>query len=332
MVSTRKIEVWVPHRISGFFQMMDPKEKNSQKDLTKIGSRGGGPSLTAFGKTKITILGNDLIENKVNRENRENRENKVNLKIFINGKETTLKAKTSASVVDQMAHYLPKNANLRIEHNFDLPIGAGFGSSGAGALGIALGLNSLFNLKLSPLEAAKFAHIAEVEQHTGLGTVGGQFIGGLSIITVPGYPFRYQKIPVPENIEIVLGSWGSINTKDILINPEYKKLIHKVGGEAMKKITDRFTLQNYMNVCKFFIEKTDLLTRLNLPLLKDLIKSLYELNIIGASMNQLGKSVFCICDKTVTNQVIRVFKQFNPKYGIKIVKVCNHGPEIKNLV
>ncbi len=322
MVKLRKVEVWVPHRISGFFQMMNPKEKVTKTDLTKIGSRGGGPALTAFGKTKITILHTD--------EELENI-SKITFQVFMEGKENTLKAKTSCSVVNQMMHLLPKNVNLLIEHNFDLPIGAGFGSSGAGALGIAFGLNALFKLKLTPLEAAKFAHIAEVENNTGLGTVGGQFAGGLSIMTNPGYPFQYKKIQIPENIDVVLGSWGSINTKNILTNPSYKQLIHQVGKITMKKMNEQFSLENYMKVCKFFIEKTDLLERLNLPILKNLIESLEKLEIIGASMAQLGKSVFCLCDKQISQQVVEVFNQFNPSFGTKIVKICNHGPEIKTI-
>jgi len=322
MVKLRKVEVWVPHRISGFFQMMDPKEKDSQKDLTKIGSRGGGPALTAFGKTKITILPTN--------EDEENK-TEIKFKVFLNGNNNTAKAKTSCSVVNQMAHLLPKNVNLLIEHNFDLPIGAGFGSSGAGALGIAFGLNALFQLDLTPLEAAKFAHIADVENNTGLGTVGGQFVGGLSIMTEPGYPFQYRKIPIPENIDIVLGSWGTIETKNILTNPTYKQLIHQVGKKAMENMNDQFSLENYMDVCKFFVEKTDLLERLNLPILKNLIKSLEKLQIIGASMAQLGKSVFCICENHISPQVVEIFNQFNPTFGTKIVNICNNGPEIRRI-
>ncbi len=322
MVKLNKVEVWVPHRISGFFQMMDPKKKITQNNLTKIGSRGGGPALTAFGRTKITILNRDEENGKIP---------KIIFKVLINGKENTSKAKTSCSVVNHMAHLLPKNFNLLIEHNFDLPLGAGFGSSGAGALGISYGLNTLFQLDLTPLEAAKFAHIAEVENNTGLGTVGGQFVGGLSIMTEPGYPFRYKKIEIPDDIEIVLGSWGTINTKSILTNPDYKQLIHQVGKEAMKKMNVQFSLENYMKVCKFFIEKTDLLERLDLPVLKNLINSLEKLQIIGASMTQLGKSVFCVCEKHISPQVVEIFNQFNPTFGTKIVNICNNGPEIKRI-
>ena len=38
MGNLQEVEVWVPHRISGFFQMMNPKEKVNQTDLTKTTS------------------------------------------------------------------------------------------------------------------------------------------------------------------------------------------------------------------------------------------------------------------------------------------------------
>ena len=96
-------------------------------------------------------------------------------------------------------------------------------------------------------------------------------------------------------------------------------------------MNEQFSLENYMKVCKFFIEKTDLLERLNLPILKNLIESLEKLQIIGASMTQLGKSVFCVCGKQISPQVVEVFNQFNPSFGTKIVNICNYGPEIKTI-
>ena len=85
---------------------------------------------------------------------------------------------------------LNKKIAIIIKHTFDLPIGAGYGSSGAGALGIALGLNKILDLGLEDLEAAKYAHIAEVENHTGLGTAGGQFIGGFTLSIITGTKIR----------------------------------------------------------------------------------------------------------------------------------------------
>ena len=115
-----------------------------------------------------------------------------------------------------MESHLPSVYSIIICHSFELPQGSGYGSSGAGALGITFGLNKLFALDLSPELLGKYAHVAEVMNHTGLGTVGGQFVGGLSISMKPGFPFAMHKIKIPDNIHIVVGSFGPISTKKIL--------------------------------------------------------------------------------------------------------------------
>ena len=61
--------------------------------------------------------------------------------------------------------------SVKISHKIEPPIGYGFGTSGSGALGTAIALSDLFGLNLSLTQVSAFAHIAEVESVTGLGTV-----------------------------------------------------------------------------------------------------------------------------------------------------------------
>jgi pantoate kinase len=316
-----EVEVWVPHRISGFFQMMDPKVPRPD-DPTQIGSRGAGPSLNAFGKTKI-IKNNGSNKNKI--------ANNGSFSVFINDIDCSIEAKTSLTVIQQMENLLPKNSNFIISHKFDLPLGCGYGSSAAGALGIVYGLNALYRLGLSAKNAAKYAHIAEVLNHTGLGTVGGQMEGGLSVSLGYGYPFLTDRIPLPPDTQIVLGSFGPISTKNILTDLEYRRIIHDVGKKAMERLQQQYSLQNFMDTCKFFIQETYLLDRLNLPLLKDLIIQLYKLPIYGASMNQLGKSVFCVCHNQIRSQVEEIFKSYSPNYVLETVDICETGPSLHSL-
>ena len=237
----KQIEVWIPHRISGFFQMMNPETTKKIKNPLKIGSRGGGPALEVYGKTKIYVNFNNT---------KTNNTKKINHNIYINEKNKTSLANTSETVINYMKPFILKElqgfCKLDIFHSFELPIGAGYGSSGAGALGIALGLNKLFKLGFSDFEAAKFAHIAEVENHTGLGTVGGQFIGGFTISMEPGYPFQMKKIPIPSYLRIIIASFGAISTKSILTEQNYKKLIYKIGKKYMKRMKTDFSIKNFM--------------------------------------------------------------------------------------
>lgn len=318
--SINRVEVWVPLRISGFFQMQDPSNPHNYRnseDFVKIGSRGGGPALNAFGKTVI-------IRKKISGTPQSF--DKIQYSVFIDGKNCTLKAKTSRSAVKLMNPYLNCMYSFDIYHTFDLPQGSGYGSSGAGALGITFGLNKLFNLGLSDLYLGKCAHIAEVMNHTGLGTVGGQFIGGLSISLEPGFPFNMQKITIPPDIRIVVGSFGPISTKQILTDLNYKRLIHVKGKRAMRRMRADFSLMNYMSVCKKFLKETQLLERLDLFELKSLIAALNNISQFGASMNMLGKSVFCICHKEEVEDVEEEFLHFKSLKALQILKISDQGP------
>src|SRR5258706_12865492 len=64
---------------------------------------------------------------------------------------------------------------FRIHISSPLPLGCGFGLSGASALATAYALNELLGLGREQLELAKIAHAAEVENKTGLGDVTNQY-------------------------------------------------------------------------------------------------------------------------------------------------------------
>ena len=303
--------------------MMDPSIPKPT-DLEKIGSRGGGPSLSAYGKTiiKTCETSTEVFSHLKDNTNQQ-------FSISINGVDQTKNAKTSISVLEFMQPLLPQQFTLEITHNFDLPIGCGYGSSSSGSLGLALALDHLFNLNLSYLEAAKYAHYSDVSNHTGLGTIGGQFTGGLSISLEPGYPFKFRKIPFPDNIKIIVGSWGPIPTKDILTNMEYRQLIHEKGMKAMQSIKDDFTLGNYVKVCKDFINETHLLDKLHLDPIQKLINELNMVAEYGASMNQLGNSVFCICTQQEEQNLLEVFKKYNPTHVLKVLNICEETIMVK---
>jgi pantoate kinase len=66
-----------------------------------------------------------------------------------------------------------------------LPLGSGFGLSGASALATAYALNNLFKLRKTKKQLAILAHMAEVVNQTGLGDVVNQYFGGFLLKTKP---------------------------------------------------------------------------------------------------------------------------------------------------
>ena len=57
----KKVLTKVPHRISGFFEIVDEINGKVIKDPVRVGSRGAGFNLDAFGITKIKLLPNEFV-------------------------------------------------------------------------------------------------------------------------------------------------------------------------------------------------------------------------------------------------------------------------------
>ncbi len=174
-------------------------------------------------------------------------------------------------------------------------------------------MNNLFNLRLSNYEKGRIAHIAEVVNHTGLGTVCGQLNGGIGIVKEPGYPCIYERFNTPSNIKIICGSFGMIHTKSILTDPVLNLKIKEAGIIALKKLIKNPNIKTFMKVSLEFVKKTEMLDILYLPEVKELIDDLNRLDIIGASMNQLGRSVYAICGKENEAEVLNVMESYKPK-------------------
>ncbi|MDI6811746.1 MAG: hypothetical protein QMD80_08815, partial [archaeon] len=156
----RFVKAYSPSHITGFFVICDNKNP-----LYK-GSIGCGIVLEAGCVTKVS-LDNNL---------------PVKAQIKINGIEE--EANTTKYVVEHMAWM----SAVRVSTNFEVPVGAGFGASGAGALSTALALNVLLSLNMTVNEVAQIAHCAEVENSTGLGDVIAETYGGVVIRRKPGPP------------------------------------------------------------------------------------------------------------------------------------------------
>jgi pantoate kinase len=314
----KSVEVWVPHRITGFFQIVDTGSERLLADQARMGSRGGGPSLTAYGKTKLILTPNRITKSKI--------------KIFINDLESTTIANTTMDVLQIFLEYTGSVPyDIEVRHTFDLPSGCGYGASGAGALGTSIAFSIAFNLSLSLWECGKVAHVAEVRNKTGLGTVGGQILGGFSITTKAGYPFRLDYMFVPEDLKVVICSFGPISTKAILTDPEHSKRIKMVGAYCMDQIHKKFDFIEFMKIARMFLKETKLIETLKIWDVETLLNDLSELDTYGASMNMFGKSIFVLCKESKVNEVVQIMENAKPLYPPQVLSVCNHGPLIKNL-
>ena len=310
-----KIIIKVPHRISGFFEIVDKINGNKIEDPERIGSRGAGFNLDAVGRTEISVK--DLDEG-----------DDIHCRIYINDQEMNEKAETTSYIFDYIKNFIKKPIEVLIKHYFDLPVGCGYGASGSGALGTIYGLNHILNLGIDDKEKGRIAHVAEVVNRTGLGTVCGQLAGGLCLLKQPGYPCSYESIECPKDLLVICGSFGMIHTKSILTDPVLNLKIKEAGRIASTNLSSNPNITTFIKESIKFVNKTKILDILELHQVKELMDGLNRLNILGASMNQLGRSVYAICTKKQEREVVEIFESFKPDVKIYRSSINNQGPQI----
>ena len=128
---------------------------------------------------------------------------------------------------------------IQVEIESPLPLGCGFGLSGAASLATTYALNALLALGKSEEELAMTAHVAEVENRTGLGDVCAQYHGGCLVKLKRGYPLAAERLPIPAQ-PIYYRYFSSIQTKTILENAERRERINRAADEtlqALEKLT-----------------------------------------------------------------------------------------------
>jgi len=180
-----------------------------------------------------------------------------------------------------------------VETTLDIPIGYGFGASGAGALSAALALNETLSLDLTLKDLAGAAHCAEVTNRTGLGDITGMTFGGIVVRKKAGAPFTgiIDKIPCRDT-KISWISFSEISTKSVLSDELKKKSINKAGKSKLKELLKKPTLENLFFQSRGFATEIGLMS----PKVKDAIEAVEAAGGL-ASQAMLGDTVFAINDK-----------------------------------
>ena len=180
---------------------------------------------------------------------------------------------------------------IEISHECRFLPGLGYGTSGAGALGLSLALNDVMGLSFSMPEAAQIAHLSEIRCKTGLGTVASVFSGGLTVRTAPGAPEigRVSKLTPPSSLRVVSGSLGPISTRRVLSSQHLKKIINGCGRALVEKFLQDHSYSNFMSISRKFSDCVGLISsRLGR------VMNALDLSGFSSSMMMLGESLFCI--------------------------------------
>jgi len=150
----------------------------------------------------------------------------------------------------------------------------------------------------------------------------------MCVLKEPGYPCNYERLKSPNDLLIICGSFGTIKTKSILSDESLSSKIKQAGKLALKELLLELNYRNFVKVSTQFVKATQIMNVLNLEKVKELLNDLWKLDIIGASMNQLGRSVYAFCKKGKEKEVYETYNTYKP--DIKTFKLTiNNEQTIK---
>ncbi|HOT06924.1 MAG: Pantoate kinase [Methanosaeta sp. PtaB.Bin039] len=251
----RSAAAFAPGHITGFFLA------RTNPDPLSAGSMGCGLTLSLGARTVVQISDET--------------------QILIDGLPSA--APVSRYVVEALAP-----SPVRVSTELQMMMGAGFGASGAGALGCAHSINMLFGLGLTCDAAAAVAHRAEVTSGTGLGDVIAQNTGGCVIRLHPGGPGvgKVDRILLPPT-RIFCSVRGPISTREILSDPATMRRVNAAGERAIGEMLRRPTWESFLELSYRFTQETELASSWAADAI-DAVRSAGG----QASMIMLGDSVF----------------------------------------
>ncbi len=303
-------KAFAPAGLSSFFEICDHTDAGIPiTDPERIGARGGG-----FGLQHGVLTEVSLSEAKQN-----------SIRVFLNGK-VAPEAETTKATLRLLLDKTENKYDVIVHHEICVPIGAGFGTSAAGALTAALAFSKALDLTLTFNQIGKIAHVAEILCKTGLGTVGPLMVSGCVITVEPGAPGIgvIDRIPLSPDYAVVVGFFGPTPTRQILSSEEKRVEINRYGRETLDAILDEPSLENFLACCWDFSEKTGFTTER----VKQLAHLAKKAGAIGYAQNMLGEAIHAVAFKENAAAVAEAFKQILPKKNILVSELDFQGARL----
>lgn len=311
-MTTKKAAVLVPSPLSSVFspKVLDQAGR-PRKNPAKTGALGGG-----FGLAKGVYTAAQLEQNRPDA-----------LTIRVNG-ETSSFPPTDAAI-----EILRKRRDVRgavtIDHRIRVPIGVGFGTSAAAAVGAAMAVSAAAGKPITVQHAATIAHTVELRCRTGLNSELGIIQGGLTLVIKEGAPGRGRadSIPLPGQARIVAATLGPIDKAPIL--GDYTKLGHieRIGDKYMEKILSEPTPQAFLRNAKEFALETDLCG----GRVRNMLKFMEKQDVVGAAQNMVGNAIHALTQGDGAEEVAAAVRAQFPEAIVTVSNVAcgvmTLGPE-----
>lgn len=285
----KAVKAYSPAGLSGIFSAytdpLDPYHK---------GARGAGVVLTKGVKVTVEI------------EERK----KWSLDTYLNG------SKAELGLVKRVFHRILEKGEVEgsyrvtVKQYVKVPIGGGLGTSGACALATAIALGKALKAKMSYYELAREAHVAEIEEGTGLGTVSGLVVGGVVVVQEPGAPGfdKADRILADSSLKVVIGFFSSIDKRAALSKTNISE-VNELGQKLVSKLVGDPTLENFIKCCRIFTEQAGFITER----VRNAIIEAERAGAIGASQAMIGETVFALAYRDCAEQVAECLRKLKAR-------------------
>lgn len=234
---------------------------------------------------------------------------KAGFKVKVTGYQSD-NTQVSEFVIEEFFKLVKENYFVEVEHNIEIPVGYGLGSSGAVALSLAFALNKALQTNLSRTQIGQIAHRAEIFCKTGLGTVLSSYHGGFEIRTKQGAPGIGSLRKIRNDSTSIVICFSPISTKNIIKNDLSK--INGLGGKMVDKLIKSRDYQEFLDMSLEFAKYVSVITPKMYSVISDLQNNGFK---CGVAM--FGETVFTLVPKSKEDQVMEILKKYDDGIVIK---------------
>ncbi|MDJ0270319.1 MAG: hypothetical protein NXY59_07230 [Aigarchaeota archaeon] len=298
----------IPAALSSIFspKILDGEKLRTNPDQT--GARGGGFAFEDGVETWVSI---------------EDTDEEIT-RITINGNAFEFPPSREAATV--LRHMIGVSGTIHIKHEIHVPIGTGFGTSAASAMGVLLAGSLAAGRPMTMNEAIRQTHYIELRCKTGLNSEIGATLSGLVLVLREGSPDNalMDIIPLPPHCRLIALVAGPLKTPEILGDVERLRHIERVGDAKLSEILDNPTVENFLQKSREFAETTGLAT----SDVKTMFREFEKLPVIGYAQNMLGRAVHALVYEDELEYVVGILKEKFPNHQL-IVSGFSDGVKLR---
>jgi len=217
--------------------------------------------------------------------------------------------------------------HIEVDQFVDVPVGCGYGTSGASAIAVTMALCKALGFKKTFIEMARIAHLVDYYCGTGLGTVSGICggVGGVRIIVKPGGPGYaiVDRIFIPNDCYIVSVAFNPIDKRGVLRDRSFLGFIEVLGRRVLDEVLRDPSVEVFFKCCRDFALKSGFMT----ARLKSLLNVLDNSGFNLATQNMIGEAIHILVYKEDLDRVKDILKSHLGDDGIMVIAgVDDRGP------